>query len=494
MAYWTPQAGPQVEAVTCPADEIMFGGSRGGGKSDALIGRHIAGAELYAHHWNGLTIRRKYKDFAELRHRWDELIAEGLPAERVGGDSQTNYIRFANGAQVTMTAIGRLEQVNDYIGHQYPEISIDEAPMIPFFHQMIDKLKGSNRSPHGIPCHIFCTGNPGGPGHSAVKEYFRLGKGGMPPKKVFRDDTGATRVFIPSFLSDNKILCTNDPKYVQRLLSIRDPALKKAWISGDWDVFIGQAFSFSENVHVVPTLSIPDAAPLYMTYDWGWGAPFSIGWWWVDTNGDIYRFAEWYGWNGQPNEGLRLVDSEVAKGIVERERNMGISHRHIIRISGPDCFQRKPNYQGGGQGPSTAEVFAADGLMLNPGDATRTVKIRNFREYLAYEYNDDGTLKRKPKMYIYRSCHHFIRTIPALAVDEDNPEDIDTDQEDHVFDEACHVVQARPILPDIPRAVPTAAQEDWAKVTGQPLPGEEQGGIAFNLDEGDFDEDSYGDY
>jgi hypothetical protein len=40
-------------------------------------------------------------------------------------------------------------------------------------------------------------------------------------------------------------------------------------------------------------------------------------------------------------------------------------------------------------------------------------------------------------------CRHFLRTVPSLAMDEDNPEDIDTEQEDHVYDEACHVVMAR---------------------------------------------------
>ena len=28
-------------------------------------------------------------------------------------------------------------------------------------------------------------------------------------------------------------------------------------------------------------------------------------------------------------------------------------------------------------------------------------------------------------------------------MDDENPEDIDTEQEDHVYDEACHVVMAR---------------------------------------------------
>jgi len=458
MPYWAPQAGPQALAATCPADIIFFGGSRGGGKSDCLIGRHLRGVELYGNHWSGLIIRKKYKDFAELRRRWDELIMSGLPAERVGGDQQTNYIRF-NGmsASITMAAINQLQQVDDFIGHQYPEISVDEATTFAFFTRMIDKLRGSNRSPHGVPCHIFATGNPGGPGHIEVKDFFQLGTDGVKPKTVLRFKLPLgleeSRVFIPSFLKDNRILYDADPKYVARLLSIKDPALKRAWIEGDWDVYIGQAFNFSKTHHVIEPFPIPEHAVIYMTMDWGFGAPFSIGWWWIDADNRVYRFNEWYGWDGTPNQGLRLEDSDIAKGIIRKEKEMGIDGRKIMRISGSDCFNKKPDYRGGGQGPSTAEVFRnygvangyKSGLVLRPADEKRTLKIRQFRERLRVPKNK----KEMPMMMIYSNCKQFIRTIPALCVDEDNPEYIDTDMECHAFDESCHICMARPLSIDL---------------------------------------------
>ena len=119
-----------------------------------------------------------------------------------------------------------------------------------------------------------------------------------------------------------------------------------------------------------------------MTFDWGYGAPFSVGWWWVDADGRLFRFAEWYGWNGRPNQGLRLTDSRIAAGILERETGLGIAGRRITRLAGPDCFAKKPDYRGGGQGPATAEVFARAGLPLAPGDPSRIAKIRQFHERL----------------------------------------------------------------------------------------------------------------
>lgn len=448
-SIWAPQPGPQAEAAICPADFTFFGGSRGGGKSDCLIGRQLRGAEIYSNHWNGLVIRRKYKDFAEIRRRIDEMIAMGLPAERIGGDQQINFVRFKNGGQFSMPAIVRLEQVNDFVGHQYTEVAIDECTTFPFFTKMIDKLKGSVRSPHGVPCRMFGTGNPGGPGHNEVKTYFRLGRSGVPPKTVIYGEDGDTRVFIPSFLQDNRILCENDPKYVGRLLSIKDPLLKKAWIDGDWDVFIGQAFGFNEAYHVIDPIPVPNSAPLYMTFDWGFGKPFSIGWWWVDTEGRLYRFSEWYGYTGVPDEGLRLEDSKIAEGIKEREHKLGITGRNIVRYCDPTCFNKKPDYRGGGQGPSTAEIFAHMGVHMTPGDPSRALKIRQVRERLLVDVGDDGKPKQRPMMQIYRTCKDFIRTIPALCFDEENPEDIDTEQEDHVYDEAAHICMARPIKDDI---------------------------------------------
>nr|MBL0717163.1 hypothetical protein [Desulfobacterales bacterium] len=289
---WGPQPGPQVEAATCPCDFTFFGGSRGGGKSDCLIGRQIMGAIRYGAAWNGLVLRRKYKDFAEIRRRIDELILAGLPAERVGGDQQVNAVRFENGANFKLVAVHRLAMLNDFVGQQLTEISIDECTTFPFFSRMVDKLQGSCRSPHGVPSHFFGTGNPGGVGHNEVKEFFKLGSGGVKPKTILREKIETnfgnfefTKIYIPSFLEDNYILCKNDPKYVAKLMSIRDPSLRKAWLDGDWDVFIGQSFTFSDSTHVVHDRTpIPAEAPIYMTFDWGFGAPFSIGWWWVDAD------------------------------------------------------------------------------------------------------------------------------------------------------------------------------------------------------------------
>lgn len=48
---------------------------------------------------------------------------------------------------------------------------------------------------------------------------------------------------------------------------------------------------------------------------------------------------------------------------------------------------------------------------------------------------------------IFNTCKHFIRTIPNLIYDEKDVEDIDTDGEDHIYDECRYVLMENPIAP-----------------------------------------------
>ncbi len=317
----------------------------------------------------------------------------------------------------------------------------------------------------GVPdekCVFVGATNPGGVGHNYVKAYWVTKV--YPPEFISPIDFRPRFKFIPSKAEDNPHL---DQSYWETLHSLPEH-LRAAFRDGSWDVFEGQAFSFMRHTHVIPEQPIPAYAPIYTTFDWGFGAPFSWGWWWADGDGRIYRFAEFYGWNGTPNKGLRWEDSRIADEIVRREvelsQKYGIDFSRAIRKAGPDCFQKKPDYKGGGQGPSTAEIFALKGIYLSPGDATRSVKIRQFRERL--KAPADGSM---PMLIVYDCCEQFIRTIPDITVHPSDPEDIDDKGEDHIYDEACHVCMARPLSLKIPPRLKTEAQAHIDMIT-KPTP------------------------
>jgi len=347
---------------------------------------------------------------------------------------------FPGGATLKMRFLEKDKDVHRYQGHQYTWIGFDELTNWATDYCYLYMFSCA-RSAEGVPVRVRASGNPGSVGHFWVKDRFIDRK---KPFMIYRDtQTGLTRCFIPARLDDNTKLQTNDPLYEVRLKAL-PKHLYEAYRFGRWDIFIGQAFNLSEEHHIINPMPIPANAMIYMTMDWGFGAPFSIGWWWVDNDGRLYRFMEWYGWSGKPNEGMRLNDSEIAEGIIRREQGSMIAGRPITRILSPDCFSKKPDYKGGGQAKSTSEVFAGQGLYCIPGDPNRELGIRQFRERLRVKPEE------RPMMLIYNTCEHFIRTIPVLQTDVNNPEDVDTDLEDHVYDETKLICNARPIAMQLP--------------------------------------------
>ena len=208
---------------------------------------------------------------------------------------------------------------------------------------------------------------------------------------------------------------------------------------------------FSPLHHVIQPITIPENANIYTTFDWGYGKPFSFLWFWIDADGRFYLFNEWYGWNGEPDTGLRLTDSEIAEGIIERELKMDMDRKNIrVRLAGHDSWNKKPDYKGGGQGPSTAEVFAKYGLYLTKADSNRSLKIRQFRERLRVPADENN----RPMFQVYNHCTQFIRTIPTLKADPNKMEDINTDGETHCYDSACQLCMFRPISLKEPKPIP----------------------------------------
>ena len=59
------------------------------------------------------------------------------------------------------------------------------------------------------------------------------------------------------------------------------------------------------------------------------------------------------------------------------------------------------------------------------------------------KFDEDG----RPMMYVFTSCKDFIRTLPSLVYDARKPEDIDTDGEDHIYDETRYFFMSRPLAP-----------------------------------------------
>ncbi len=453
-----------------PGNELLYGGAAGPGKSHAL--RHegftwcmrIPGLHVY-------LFRRTHPDL-EKNHILPSL--NEFPSRLGTYKSHNKRWEFRNGSMLHFCHCQYEKDVFHYQGAEIHLLLIDELTTFTEF--MYDYLRGRVRCAleipekykHKIPG-IATGSNPGGEGHEFVKSRW-VDPDPLKEMKLLRapdKEGGMLRQYIPGKLEDNPSLTLNDPTYINRLDALPEP-YRSAYKNGDWDIFLGQAFHLSKEHHIIPPLAIPGNSPIYMTFDWGYGAPFSVGWWWVDSDGRIYRFAEWYGWNKTPNQGLRITDSEIAETINKKEDALKIKGREpMIRLAGQDCFQKKPDYRGGGQGPSTTDVFADHGLILTEGDPSRAAKIKQFHERLRIIRDEKGMVIQVPMMQVYDTCKQFIRTIPLLQNDAHNVEDIDTTGEDHPYDEACHICMARPILPELPIKKYSRGERTMAHVKGK---------------------------
>lgn len=253
-----------------------------------------------------------------------------------------------------------------------------------------------------------------------------------------------SRIFVPSSVFDNKILLANDPDYITRLASMPEQE-RNALLYGDWDTFAGQVFTEWRNdsdhygdrinTHVVNPFQIPQSWRIFCAMDWGYSKPFSVGWYAVDHDRRLYRIREYYGCTGTPNQGVKLEPGYVAREIKRIEADdPNLRGRQITRVGDPAIW-------GSQSGESIGDLMERERVFFEKGDNSRIDGKMQVHHRLAFDENG------YPMLYVFNTCRHFIRTVPNLVYDERDVEDIDTDGEDHIYDELRYVCMENPIAP-----------------------------------------------
>lgn len=445
---WQPQPGPQTFLLECPVFEVFYGGARGGGKTESSIGDWLQHSSMYGEDAIGIFFRRKLVQLAEVVARTKQLFP------KLGGkyNEQQKTWTMANGARLKFAYLERDSDAEEYQGHNYTRVYVEEVTNFPSA-DPINKLRATLRSGSGVPCGMRLTGNPGGAGHNWVKARF------IDPNprgfQLITDDTEIEvdgikqvvkldRVFIPSKISDNLLLMRNDPTYILRLKQSGSAALVKAWLEGNWDIVDGAFFDeWDENTHVLSThVMTPHLKTDWLrfrAFDWGSYRPFSVGWYVVvpETQtiadalfpkGSMIKYREWYGSQG-PNKGLKMTADLVAQGIVQRE----VGERIRYGVADPAIYIRDG-------GPSIGETMSLHRCTWRRADNKRKTGAEEMRRRLV---GVDG----RPLLYFLDACEDTIRTLPTLQHDDKDPEDVDTEAEDHAYDETRYACMSRPWIP-----------------------------------------------
>ena len=208
----------------------------------------------------------------------------------------------------------------------------------------------------------------------------------------------------------------------------------KAWLDGDWDVVAGAFFDcWNRDKHVIRPFSVPDDWIRFRSFDWGSSRPFSVGWWAIadgstdQPRGALIRYKEWYG-ASEPNVGLKLTAEAVAEGIVKRDGK----DKFAYSVADPSCWKVDG-------GPSIAErmLLGNNRVLWRRADNQR---INGWDQMRQRFVGEDDT----PMIYCFSNCVDSIRTVPLLQHDENHPEDIDTDMEDHAADDWRYACMSRP--------------------------------------------------
>lgn len=445
---WSPQPR-QAAFMARPEWEALYGGAAGGGKSDALVMEALR--QVHIPHYKALILRKTYPQLAELIEKTLHYYSRAFPKARYN-DSRHTWT-FPSGAKIVFGSMQYTKDRTKYQGAAFDFIAFDELTHFTWdeYSYLFSRCRPNGP---GTRCYIRSTANPGGVGHGWVKDRFITAAPPMTTIWTEMDVAGPdgqriqgkrSRIFVPAKVSDNPALMRNDPGYVLSLASL-PTAEREALLNGNWDSFTGQVFIEWRNdpkgyetrvgSHVIKPFVIPASWHIYRGLDWGFSRPFSVGWYAVDPDRRLYRIRELYGCKkDQPNVGVQWEPSRVAREIrrIESE-DPNLKGRRIVGVADPAIFASDT-------GESVADMMEKNLVSWEKGDHNRLAGKMQIHDRLAFDQ------RGVPMLYVFDTCKHCIRTLPSLVYSQVDVEDVDTDGEDHIYDELRYVCMMDPIAP-----------------------------------------------
>lgn len=430
-----------------PANEILYGGAAGGGKTKAIV----MDALFRCMKWPNTTaviFRRTYKELEDTDIKEaNESYPEGVGTYNVG----RHEFKLKNGSKILFRHCENEADRFDYSGLEVQWMYFDE--LTTFTQVIYDFLKTRLRAKKslGVVPIVRSASNPGNIGHGWVKKYFvdpapymEIREQEIWSEALHRAKKIRTQ-YIPSLATENPHI-TDD--YIFELEQ-KPEALRNALLNGDWDSFEGQVFTEfvndprhyydRKNTHVIEPFEIPLDWPRYFSFDFGYSDPFACQWWAIDHKGTAYLYREWYGCvANKADVGIKLTPEQIMSGILEREKEETENNLFISRVADSSIFDKD-------RGDSIADQMAPGyygrhkGVVFTKCDKARLPGKMEVHERL--KFDKDGV----PGMYIFNTCKDWIRTVPNLPYSEKKAEDIDTDAEDHDYDATRYFLMEHPL-------------------------------------------------
>lgn len=487
-----PLPGSQSLALSCPCSEILYEGTRGPGKTAAqlLRFRRLVGLG-YGAFWRGVIFDIEYKNLADIIAQSKKLFMKFHDgAQFLSSPSELKW-RWPTGEELLFRYEKNADGYWNYHGQEFPFIGHNELTKRPdseFYESMFSCMRTSFRPedyPRAdgtllppIPLECFSTTNPFGVGHTWVKKRFI---DPAPRGKVQRENitienpaTGEeeqvtlTRVAIHGSWRENPYL---DPKYIAFLMGIKDKNKRKAWVDGSWDVTSGGRFDhlWDPNIHIVKPFKIPRSWTVDRSHDWGESKPFSNLWFaesdgseferdgkrYCYPRGSLFIIGEFYGCQkDELNKGLNMSATNVAKMVRWVDARLeGKSETQPFSCDAQINFI--PGIVSGRvlPGPADNAIFNKDDEQISIADKMQSQGVRwtesdkrpgsrvagasllcEMLEAAIEARQSQSGQGERPGIYFFENVRGIISRFPVLSRDTKNPDDIDTDQEDHDYD------------------------------------------------------------
>jgi len=389
-------------------------------------------------HFRGLLVRRSTEELRELIGVSKNLYPEAIPGIKFMERDKTWVA--PSGATLWMSYLDRDDDVMRYQGQAFSWIGFDELTQWPTpypWNYMRSRLRTTSSS--GLPLYMRATSNPGGPGHQWVKSTFI---DPSPPNKAFwaTDEFGNTitwpkghsrggqplfkRKFIPANLFNNPYL-SEDGMYEANLLSLPEHQ-RRQLLEGDWAVSEGAAFpEFSTKTHVTEPFDIPSSWARFRSADYGYGSHTGVLWFAVHPSGQLIVYREMYV--------SKVTASDLADLILDAESDDKIRY---------GVLDSSLWHSRGDTGPSLAEQMIIKGCRWRPADRSKGSRVAGKNEIHRRLQIDEFT--EEPGLVIFSTCRNLIKQLPSIPLDKRNPEDVDTNSEDHLYDALRYGVMTRP--------------------------------------------------
>lgn len=439
-----PFPGFQTRACMAGEDEVGLGGAKGPGKT--TLGVALATRQVSFPSYKAVLVRSTYGEVQELLDRAHAMYSKLPERPQWRGDDAMRRFEFPSGAYI---AFGYMEDEKDAERWQGKEPNFffwDEfgkAKNPRPYELMLGELR--SKDPR-VRCQAMISCNPGQRNHGYIKRRFVLPCGESGGRVFFKFTLPNNQVayksrrWLPGSVFDNPIYA-NDPAYIAQLMSMSERD-RKYLLEGSWENPDGAAFAeLDSSRHIIRPFRVPAHWPMYAGHDWGYAHPWVFVYYAVDEDGRLYVVDTVW---GRQNK-----DSDIAAKIVRRAP----LDRIKVVYAGSDVFNKYKARTEEQDAPSTAERYAAGGLIVTNANTDREQGYRTLRELLAWKNTGPEGTPGDPRLVFMDTPgnRRLYEQLEALVTDPDDPEDVqkvDANAEgeggDDGYDGLRYAVHSRP--------------------------------------------------